>query len=170
VAAVEITTNAATLQAGQTSQFSAIAVDADGIPVPNAGTPTWSSSAPSVVSVDAAGLVTAVTTGVATVSAVIQGKTGSRVVSVVPPGTGAVVTMAGDSFIPFEVQIRAGQQVFFEFPQRSHNVIFAAGAGAPADIQETRNTTVARTFNTAGQFAYDCTLHPGMSGLVTVSP
>ena len=39
---------------------------------------------------------------------------------------------------------------------------------APSDIPDRSNTTVDRTFNTAGTFGYDCGLHPGMSGTVVV--
>ncbi len=78
--------------------------------------------------------------------------------------------MPGNSFIPFEVAIRVGEAVYFEFPQVVHNVIFARVSGAPPDIPETKNATIARTFNAEGRFLYDCTLHPGMTGAVQVNP
>jgi plastocyanin len=87
-------------------------------------------------------------------------------------GTGpilsATVTMPAFSFVPFSTTIDAGGTVTFDFPAESHNVIFEKVAGAPADIQETVNSKVARTFQTAGTFPYDCTIHPGMSGIVVV--
>jgi plastocyanin len=135
-----------------------------------AGPVAWSSDAPAVATVDSAGVVRAVATGTATISATVQGVSGSRLVTVLPSGIGAVVTMPGFSFVPYQVTIRAGQQVYFEFPQTPHNVIFNRKPGAPADIQETRNRSVARQFDVAGSFEYDCTLHPGMSGLVVVNP
>lgn len=170
VAAVQITTPAGALRAGQTAQFSAVAVNANGVGISGAGTVTWSSSDELIATVTNAGLVTAIADGSASITATIQGVTGTRVVTVVPVGTGAIVTMPGNSFIPFEVFIGVGEPVYFEFPQVAHNVIFAATAGAPADIQQMRNATVARTFTTAGRFLYDCTLHPGMTGAVTVNP
>ncbi|NUQ12963.1 MAG: Ig-like domain-containing protein [Gemmatimonadaceae bacterium] len=170
VAAVQVTTPTGALRPGQTSQFTAVAVNAYGYEIAGAGSVTWISSAPLVASVNESGLVSALAGGTASISATIQGVTGTRVVTVVPVGTGAIVTMAGNSFIPFEVFIRVGEPVYFEFPQLAHNVIFNAAAGAPADIQQTRNATVARTFGTAGRFLYDCTLHPGMTGAVTVNP
>jgi plastocyanin len=123
-----------------------------------------------VASVNDDGTVTALTIGTTNITATVQGVAGTRVVTVIPVGTSAVVTMPGNSFIPFEVTIRTGEQVYFEFPQELHNVIFGVKAGAPQDIPQVRNRTVARTFTVAGQFAYDCTLHPGMSGVVVVTP
>jgi plastocyanin len=147
-----------------------VAVDLDGIAIQNAGSVSWSSSAPSVASINGTGVVTAVTPGVTSIAATIRNVTGNRLVTVLPAGAGAVVTMPGFSFVPFEVTISVGQSVFFEFPQTTHNAIFQRKAGAPQDILETRNETVPRVFNLAGQFPYDCTLHPGMSGVVNVNP
>ena len=170
VAAVQITTQLGTLRPGQTSQFSATAVNSLGNSIGNAGAVTWASSIPAVATVNSQGLVTALTSGTTSITATIQNVQGTRVVTVLAIGSGAIVTMPGNSFIPFEVTIRVGEQVFFEFPQAIHNVIFENKAGAPQDIQQTRNVTIARTFPVAGQFLYDCTLHPGMSGAVRVNP
>lgn len=170
VAAVQITTQLGTLRPGQTSQFAATAVNASGNTISNAGTFTWNSLEPAIVSVTSTGLVTANAAGTTSITASVQGVTGTRVVTVLAVGAGAIVTMPGNSFIPAEVTIRVGEQVFFEFPQTAHNVIFEKKAGAPQDIQQTRNVTIGRTFSLAGQFPYDCTLHPGMVGLVHVNP
>jgi plastocyanin len=170
VAAVQITTQLGTLRPGQTSQFSATAVNSLGNAISGAGEVTWASSVPAVASVNLQGLVTALTSGTTSITATIQNVQGTRVVTVLAIGSGAIVTMPGNSFIPFEVTIRVGEQVFFEFPQTIHNVIFENKTGAPQDIQQTRNVTIARTFPVAGQFLYDCTLHPGMSGAVRVNP
>lgn len=80
----------------------------------------------------------------------------------------ALVSMPGLSFSPYSTTISPGRTVAFDFPSESHNVIFAKVNGAPADIQETTRRKVARTFNTVGTFRYDCTIHPGMSGVVVV--
>jgi plastocyanin len=85
-----------------------------------------------------------------------------------PPPGAPVVSMPGFSFSPFTTTIAAGGTVVFDFPSEPHNVIFEQTSGAPADIQETANRRVSRTFGTRGTFPYDCTIHPGMSGVVIV--
>lgn len=87
-----------------------------------------------------------------------------------PAADTAFVFMPGFSFSPFTTTIGVGGTVVFDFPSEPHNVVFEAAQGAPADIQQTRNRQVPRTFPRAGEFPYDCTLHPGMSGLVSVTP
>ena len=77
--------------------------------------------------------------------------------------------MPGFIFSPVFTDIARTGTVKFVFPSIPHNVIFAAGvAGTPANIDILANTTVSRTFNTAGSFSYVCTVHPGMQGTITV--
>jgi plastocyanin len=170
VAAVQITTQVGTLRPGFTTKFTATAVNALGNPINNAGAVTWASSAPEVATVNLEGLVTGYAAGTTSITATIQSVQGTRVLTVLAIGSGAIVTMPGNSFIPTEVTIGVGEQVFFEFPQTAHNVIFEKKTGAPQDIQQTRNVTIGRTFSLAGNFPYDCTLHPGMVGVVHVNP
>jgi plastocyanin len=62
-----------------------------------------------------------------------------------------------------------GTSVSYTFQSVGHNVTFNAVAGAPPSILGTNmNTTIAVTFATAGTFPYQCTIHPGMTGTVTV--
>ncbi|MFN8574632.1 MAG: Ig-like domain-containing protein [Gemmatimonadaceae bacterium] len=168
VVAVIIEANPATLRPGQTSLFTATGVDAQGNAVPGAGAVTWSSSAPSVATVDGNGTVRAVQEGTTAIQAVIKGINGARTISVLPAGASAVVSMPGFSFAPFTVTIKRTESVFFDFPALPHNVIFGQKTGAPDDIQQQSNVTVTRQFNTVGTFAYDCTIHPGMKGEVVV--
>ncbi|MBK7832516.1 MAG: hypothetical protein IPJ56_09300 [Gemmatimonadetes bacterium] len=81
-----------------------------------------------------------------------------------------LVTMPGNVFVPLLVQLARGGTVTWRFGATPHNVIFGAAAGAPADINITNDQDVSRTFPTLGTFRYDCTIHPGMSGVVEVKP
>lgn len=80
----------------------------------------------------------------------------------------ALVTMPGNVFVPLIVEIAVGGTVTWRFGTEPHNAIFVPAPGAPADINIVSNVDVARTFTVAGTFRYDCTIHPGMSGIVDV--
>lgn len=73
-------------------------------------------------------------------------------------------------FTPATVTLAVGGTVTFAFGTTPHNVFFDnAPAGAPANIPDvTSNQSVTRTFPTAGQYNYNCHLHPGMTGTVIV--
>jgi plastocyanin len=98
-----------------------------------------------------------------------------------PPPTPPVVTQptpaASDtvnanpdiSFSPQVITIKVGATVAYVFGSLGHNVIFNAVTGAPDDIVGVNsNTVISRTFNTAGTFPYQCTIHAGMTGSITV--
>ena len=57
--------------------------------------------------------------------------------------------------------------VTFAFGSITHNVAFGAGSGV-ADIPGSYSTSVQRMFNTAGTFAFHCSIHSGMTGQITV--
>jgi plastocyanin len=155
------------MSVGDKVQLTAVALDSVGNTVSTRF--EWSSSAAVVAMVSTAGLVTGVTPGSANILARAGGTTGTLSMNVLATANLAIVTMPpGDVFTPFQVSIPVGGTVRFEFPQRAHNVIFDRKPGAPADIQQTVNASVARTFGTLGTFPYDCTLHPGMAGEVIV--
>lgn len=170
IASISLNVTSAQLGVGQSMQLVATPLTSTG--TVTAGTATWSSSAPMVASVSASGMVTALTTGTAVISANIGGRSGTATITVTGGGgalpLAAEVTMPGNTFSPFLTTIGVGGTVTFRFGSVDHNVIFAFIAGRPADIQITRNVNIARTFNTKGLFPYDCTIHPGMSGQVEV--
>jgi plastocyanin len=170
VASVSLNVTSAQLGVGQTLQLSATPLTSTG--TVTTGAASWSSSTPGVATVSPSGLVSGVAAGVATISAVIGGRTGSATITVSAAGgafpLAAEVTMPGNTFSPFLTTIGVGGTVTFRFGSVDHNVLFAAITGRPADIQITRNVNVARTFNTRGLFPYDCSVHPGMSGQVEV--
>jgi plastocyanin len=107
-----------------------------------------------------------------TVASGAQRASRSLVLTVDPAGfpSTALVTMPANVFVPFLVQIARGGTVTWRFGAAPHNAVFAPVPGAPADIAIVSNVDVARTFPTLGTFRYDCTIHPGMSGVIEVKP
>jgi len=74
------------------------------------------------------------------------------------------------SFSPAAVTVARSGTVTWSNEGRSgtHNVTFAAAAGAPAGIGNMASGSASRTFNSAGTYSYQCTNHTGMNGTVTV--
>ncbi len=87
-----------------------------------------------------------------------------------PPSNVTVQATTGSVFQPGNAGIRTGGTVTWAFGSLGHNVTFEDVPGAPANIGGANtNTSISRTFSTAGSFPYQCTLHPGMSGTVSVA-
>jgi uncharacterized protein YjdB len=134
---------------------------------------TWSSSNAAVASVDQTGKVTGVAAGAANIRATAQADATKFAESVATvtlaafPNTAQVTATVASTFVPATVDIARGGTVTWQFQSVLHNVNFTT-AGSPNDIGNNSNTTVSRTFNTAGAFAYICTLHGGMNGTVVV--
>lgn len=84
VATVTITGAASTVEAGKQITLGFSALDASGNVITDR-TATWSTSASSVATVDAAGVVTGVAAGNVTVTATVDGKSGSRAIVVTNP-------------------------------------------------------------------------------------
>ena len=87
-----------------------------------------------------------------------------------PPSNVTVQATTGSVFQPANAGIRTGGTVTWAFGSLGHNVTFDDIPGAPANIGGVNaNTSVSRTFPAAGSFPYQCTIHPGMSGTVSVA-
>ncbi|MDQ6717193.1 MAG: Ig-like domain-containing protein [Gemmatimonadota bacterium] len=172
VTSVTVVAPAGTLQVGQAYQFTATAKDNTGAAI--SGAPiTWSVTPSSAAGVTATGIVTPVAPGAATVRAATGTVAGTAAISFVdaPPPLQADVLMSGEIFLPFNTTVKLNGVVRFNFPPGIvHNVIFANRAGVPGDILQTQNVIVSRAFSTVGTFPFDCTIHPGMSGQITVVP
>jgi plastocyanin len=172
-----ITTSVQTLSlvAGNTQAITVQALDANGNVIANAPSPTFASTSAAVAEVDNTGLVLGLNQGSATINVSLSMGTVTRTATVTVNVSGTlanqadVVASSGDYiFTPKTVAIRAGGTVNWTFGGLSHTVTFAATAGAPASITETYSTSIGRTFNTAGNFTYNCTIHAGMSGTIVV--
>jgi plastocyanin len=169
VTTVSISAPSTTIALGGTMQLTASPTDANGNAV-TGQTATWTSSNQGVASVSTSGLVSGLTFGAVTITATISGIAGSKGLTVAaPPAAATVQATAGLQFDPGQVDIIAGGTVTWAFAAVLHNVTFGgSAAGTPTNIGSTSSASVARTFTTAGTFAYSCTLHAGMTGTVVV--
>ncbi|HXY29790.1 MAG TPA: Ig-like domain-containing protein [Gemmatimonadaceae bacterium] len=94
VASVSVTPTQATINVGATSQLAAAALDGSGNTL-SGRTFTWATSNAAVATVSSNGLVTAVATGSATITATSGGQSGTAAVTVVsPPPTVASVSVS----------------------------------------------------------------------------
>jgi plastocyanin len=82
--------------------------------------------------------------------------------------TGSVeVAIKNFAFTPQNVSIPVGATVTWKFEdQTEHNVTAADGSFKSANLSGGK--TFAMTFTKAGKFPYMCTIHPFMTGTVTV--
>ena len=84
------------------------------------------------------------------------------------PMRDATVTMGTNFFTPNAVTIPVGGKVLWVYPGSVHNVNFGGVQGAPGGCGNFVVGDCLRQFDVAGQFFYNCTLHPGMDGVVSV--
>ena len=99
-----------------------------------------------------------------------DGTTGIGPISGPPTQSATVQATPSLQFTPGSVAITAGGTVTFVFGSVPHDLYFDdAPPGAPANITTpSSNTSATVTFSRAGTFTYNCHIHPGMKGTVTV--
>jgi plastocyanin len=163
--------------AGQTRTLTATVRDQNNNTMPGAQV-GWVSNATGAVTVSPATGTSTTATAVANGTATITASAGSvdQTVQLTvatggggPPATAGVTANTNSQFVPGQVTIADDGTVTWTFQSVTHNVQFAAAAGAPTNIGNTANATESRTFNTPGTFEYSCSLHPGMNGSVVVA-
>lgn len=162
------------LTAGQSTTIAVTALNTSGATIANAGNASFTTRSANVAEVNAQGVVFGVAAGTTTIdiSLTFGGITKTATVPVVVTGTlGTTATVTASSaanvFQPQIVGVARGGSVTWSFGAVEHNVTFSGGGG-PANISNTTNSSVSRTFASAGNFPYDCTLHAGMTGTVIV--
>ena len=83
-------------------------------------------------------------------------------------GDGAnTVTVSNNLFTPGSLTVPVGTIVTWQWNSggTAHNVTFDDGVHS----ESMASGTFPRTFSVAGTFPYQCTIHPGMAGSVTVN-
>jgi plastocyanin len=116
--------------------------------------------------------VTGTANGQAIVTATAEQKSATATINVTSSfSTSADVQVGAGgalAFDPAQVDIAAGGTVNYAWNGVTHNVTFATPGGTVQNIPDRSSGTVQVTFGTAGTFNYQCTIHPGMNGTVTV--
>ena len=173
VASITVTPATRTLTPSGTQVLVVRAFDALNAEIAGGVTPTFASSNTGVATVSGTGTVTAVGIGTATITATAVTVDGTRTataeitVGIQSFPAAADVALLGASFDPDAVHIAAnGSVTWTNNSGQTHNVTFAA-AGIPT-IPAHSSGSSSRTFTTAGNYAYQCTLHAGMTGTVIV--
>ncbi len=174
MATVALTPATPSLPIGGTVALQPSARDARGNAIAGATGFTFTTASAGTAIVSSTGGVTAIAPGSTTVTASLTrdgiSASGSAAVAVTGPAGGAPtadVGVSGLTFVAPSVTVAVGGTVTWTFGPVTHNVTFGT-AGAPTNISNTASTTASRTFPTAGTFAYQCTLHSGMTGSVIV--
>lgn len=165
-----------TLDAGTSNGITIVAYDTENAIISNPGTPVFVSQSPSIAEVDASGNVLGVSSGSTTINvSLTRGNvTKTAVVAVtvtgsLPLNADVAASASAYNFAPSAVAIQRGGAVTWTFGSLEHTVTFAGTTGAPASISSGGySTSISRTFSTAGNFTYQCTIHAGMSGQVVV--
>ena len=164
---------APTVVVGGTTTLTATAKDQNGASMSGLTT-TYTSSDQTKATVTNAGVVTGVAAGTSritvtgTIGSVTKTQNVDVTVSASAPTSANVAATASSQFTPQTVTIARNGTVTWTFAIL-HNVSFTT-ANSPQNIPDTGTGSVSRTFPTAGTFAYQCTIHPGMTGSVTVTP
>jgi plastocyanin len=119
--------------------------------------------------------VTGGTPGQATITATVDQVTSSpltvTVSSTMPTSADVSVGSGGDVFSPDQADIKSGGTVTYTWAAGPHNVTFSnPPATVPNSGDKLSGATFVVTFPQAGVYNYQCTIHPGMKGTVTVHP
>jgi len=164
-----------TLQAGSTTSIVVHGTDTDGNPIANLTGVSFLSQNENVAVLLAGGTVIGLSSGTTQVTVTVSFHGVTKVANVPVTVVGTLpttneITGSTSSFTwnPAIVAVARTGTVSFTFGSLNHSVLFATVTGAPANVPTTTNATVPRTFNTAGNFSFECGVHPGMTGTVIV--
>lgn len=113
------------------------------------------------------------TAGGLTITATVAGLQGSPVpfqLTVTPAATH--ISVASNFFSPAAASIQVGGRVVWDWVNGNHNV---TPDSASATFPASPNLSIGASygpivFDVAGVYTYQCTIHPGMTGTITVGP
>lgn len=151
VAAVNVTPPTAVIKVHQTVHLQANPVDAQGNPL-TGRVVTWQSSDPTVATVDDSGVVTGVSVGPATITAMCEGKSGSAAISVGAP------TPASIAVNPTSVSITVGQTSQLTATVKDSNNAVISGASVTWTIDKPAVASVSSTGLVTGLTAGTATI------------
>lgn len=175
VSSVTLNKTSALLRPSESVTITATAKDASGNTVTGHAV-TWNNSNTAVATITPNGssvTVTAAGLGTTGVSATVDQITSSQAsitvtnnfptsadVSVGPNGT--------DTFSPSQVDIAAGGSVNFTWNGVLHNVTWTQTPTSVSNSGDKSSGSFSVTLNQPGSYGYQCTIHAGMTGNVTV--
>jgi plastocyanin len=82
-------------------------------------------------------------------------------------GGASAVTIQNFAFNPPTLSVAVGTEVTWtNQDSTAHTVTFDSGGGASNNLAQ--SATYKQTFSSAGSFTYHCSIHPNMTGTVTV--
>ncbi|MGQ0766747.1 MAG: beta strand repeat-containing protein [Gemmatimonadota bacterium] len=179
-AAVTVAPSTASMVQGRTTTLAAIVTDAGGTVIPGR-TVTWSSSDPTIATVDPAGLVTGIGVGSVSVSARADGATGTAAVQVSPvpvanvvvqPGSGSLVP-GGTLSLAAQLSDSAGNPIpvpgrVVSWSSTAPSVASVDGTGLVTAVAPGSATVIARSEGAFGQAGI--TVAPPTVASVSVSP
>jgi plastocyanin len=178
VQAVSLSKAAALLEPTEAITITATPRDGSGNPI-NGKTVNWAASPSSgTVTLTPNGNSVTITgsgVGQATITASVDQVTSTpmtvTVSNSIPATADVAVGSGGDVFSPNQVDIKAGGTVTYSWAAGPHNVTFISPpANVPNSGDQLSGYTLPVTFSKAGIYDYQCTIHPGMRGTVTVHP
>ncbi|MDB4916314.1 MAG: Ig domain protein group 2 domain protein [Gemmatimonadetes bacterium] len=136
VATINVTAVATILQPTQTTQATAVLLDASAAVATNR-TVTWSSTNPAAATVSASGLVTAVASGTTSIKATSEGINGSVTVTVPPVATVVVTASANNLLLNGTSQMTAVPKDAGNNALTNRSVTWTSGTPAVATVSST---------------------------------
>jgi plastocyanin len=176
VQSISLSRTSALIEPTETVTITATPRDGSGNPV-SGKTVTWLASPSGTVTLTPNGnsvTVTGSSLGSAQVTATVDQVTSPaanvNVTNSIPLTGDVSVGNGGDLFSPNQLDLKAGGTVTYTW-FGTHNVTFGnTPATVPNSGNKNSGDTFQVTFPQAGVYSYQCTLHPGMTGSVTVHP